>query len=331
MSDPKQHFGALDGWRGISILLVLCAHLLPLGPKSLHLNFASGAMGMALFFTLSGFLITTFLLNGPSVIDFLFRRFFRIIPLAWLYMLITLPIMNATSDVWLAHFLFYTNWPPMLVTSMTSHLWSLCVEMQFYFSVACVYAIFGKRGLMVIPLLCIAFTAYRVANGVHAAVNTLHRIDEILAGGILALAYSQNLGQQIQRFIRSMNPFVLLCLLAISSHENSGFVNYLRPYFAALLVGWTLFNSDSRLSSWLNTRILGYIAAISFALYVIHPIFLYTWLGSGDTWVKYLKRPLYFAVVFGLAHVSTYYFEHRCIAFGKSLSARVRGAMKPGA
>ena len=54
-------FAMLDGWRALSILLVLAAHLLPLGPKSLGLNDAVAPMGMALFFTLSGFLITRFL------------------------------------------------------------------------------------------------------------------------------------------------------------------------------------------------------------------------------------------------------------------------------
>ena len=50
---------ALDGLRAISILLVLAAHMLPLGPKILGLNFTAGAMGMSLFFALSGFLIAS--------------------------------------------------------------------------------------------------------------------------------------------------------------------------------------------------------------------------------------------------------------------------------
>src|SRR5262245_33415169 len=54
----------LDGWRAMSILLVLGSHLLPLGPKVLELNFTAGAAGMALFFTLSGFLIVQFLAAG---------------------------------------------------------------------------------------------------------------------------------------------------------------------------------------------------------------------------------------------------------------------------
>ena len=64
----------LDGWRGISILLVLAGHLFPLGPKSLAVNAGIAALGMAIFFTLSGFLITTTLLYRPSVVEFLIRR-----------------------------------------------------------------------------------------------------------------------------------------------------------------------------------------------------------------------------------------------------------------
>src|SRR3954451_4257199 len=73
----------LDGWRATSILLVLGAHLMPLGPHWMLLNDTAGAMGMALFFTLSGFLITQFLAGGMPVGDFLARRLARIIPLCW--------------------------------------------------------------------------------------------------------------------------------------------------------------------------------------------------------------------------------------------------------
>lgn len=64
------HVHVLDGWRGISILLVLAAHLLPLGPKIWHLNVAAGVAGMVLFFVLSGFPITSFLLKEKTIPDF---------------------------------------------------------------------------------------------------------------------------------------------------------------------------------------------------------------------------------------------------------------------
>jgi hypothetical protein len=62
----QERFVVLDGWRAISILMVLAAHLLPLGPKVFQLNVAAGLFGMVLFFNLSGFLITHFLLNRPD-------------------------------------------------------------------------------------------------------------------------------------------------------------------------------------------------------------------------------------------------------------------------
>ena len=54
-------FQSLDGWRGLSILFVLAGHLLPLGPKSWQMNSSVAAAGMAVFFILSGFLITNIL------------------------------------------------------------------------------------------------------------------------------------------------------------------------------------------------------------------------------------------------------------------------------
>ena len=64
----------------------MAGHWLPLGPKAWELNGAVAASGMALFFTLSGFLITQLLLRDDRVGPFLIRRLFRILPLAWMAM-----------------------------------------------------------------------------------------------------------------------------------------------------------------------------------------------------------------------------------------------------
>ncbi len=315
-------FSALDGWRGISILLVLATHLLPLGPKAWQLNATAGPLGMALFFTLSGFLITNFLLNRPAIGEFLLRRFLRIVPLAWLYIIIALLLVEANTSQWLAHLLFYANWPPMSLSAVTSHFWSLCVEMQFYISVALLVAILGRRGLYLLPLLCVAVTAYRIDNGAYVAINTYYRVDEILAGGILALVYHGRFGEVPRNVLAATNPLLILGLLIISAHPESGFINYMRPYLAAMLVGATLYNTTNPLSSVLNSRALFYIATISYALYVIHPLLAYSWLGSGEGWEKYAKRPLLFLVLIALAHISTYHYERKWIAFAKQLTAR---------
>jgi peptidoglycan/LPS O-acetylase OafA/YrhL len=318
---PNERFAVLDGWRGISILVVLACHLLPLGPKPLQLNYDAGLLGMSLFFTLSGFLVTNFLLHKDNVLDFLVRRFFRILPLAWLYIVISLTLFAADLQTWLSHLTLSVDYMPKLfIPHVTDHLWSLCVEIHFYLGIALIVAVFKKNGLYLIPVFCILVTAIRVMDEVQVAFVTHLRIDEILAGGILALIYGEKFGQTIINFIRDQNFWLVLILLVVSCHPKGGAFMFLRPYFAALLIGITLFNPQTKVSKLLNHKFLFYVATISYALYVLHPLLASTWLGSGEGWDKYMKRPILFAVLFICAHVSTLYLEKPCIAFGKSFS-----------
>ena len=309
----------------MSILLVLACHLLPLGPKHWQFNSAAGVMGMAIFFTLSGFLITNFLLSNSSVVDFLIRRIFRVVPLAWLYMVIALPVMDSTSDVYIANFLFIANWPPMWLGNVNGHLWSLCMEVQFYFAIAVLVVLMRKNWAVLIPFLCVAVTMYRVMNDVHVAINTYYRMDEILSGCLLALIYNNRLGNLLAKLPTPTGTLqIFLCLLfVLSCHPDAGFMNYLRPYLAAAMVGSTLLNSRTRVAQVLNNPVLFYIATLSYALYVVHPLLVHTWLGSGDTVIKYLKRPLLFAAIFVTAHISTFYYEKWWIAFGKKFARKV--------
>jgi len=336
----KQRFVVLDGWRGISILMVLAAHLLPLGPKVLQLNVAAGLFGMVLFFNLSGFLITHFLLHRTDVLDFLIRRLFRILPLVWLYMafvLLVYPVFGPGSspgsslgsslvsgETWLAHMLFYANYPPKPLIPATDHLWSICVEIHFYLGIALLVALLKKKGLMLLPFLGIGFTLLRVMNDMHFSVITHFRIDEILAGAILALIYNDKLGKGLREFFSQGSALLLLPLLVVTCLPDAGFLNYLRPYVAAALIGVTLFNPQSRLVPLLNTRFLVYVASISYALYVIHMFLMTSWLGSGEGLEKYAKRPLLFLTLFFAAHLSTFYYEKRWIALGRRISEKLR-------
>ncbi|MET0208538.1 MAG: acyltransferase, partial [Burkholderiaceae bacterium] len=307
----------------ISILLVLAAHLLPLGPKALRVNEAAALAGMAIFFTLSGFLITTFLLERPSLRDFLARRFFRIVPLVWLVMLVSLSLWGASAEQWRAHFLFYANLPPFWLLDVTSPLWSVCVEMQFYLGIALLYAVFGVRGLWLTPVLAIVVTLMRVDHGRFDSIVTWWRVDEILVGCCLALAVHARpaaLHDDALRRKASLARWLLVPLFAASCHPGLPIeFSYLRPYAAAALVGTTLVAPVGVLSS----RALAYIATISFALYVIHPLLVHSWLGSGDTIERYLKRPLLVAALWGLAHLSTFHYERHWIRLGHRFGGRV--------
>src|SRR5436190_18818603 len=84
-----KHFPALDGLRGLAILLVITHHqLIPLSLKG-------GFLGVDLFFVLSGFLITTLLVTEfdatktISLKNFYARRALRLAPALLLYLLIS--------------------------------------------------------------------------------------------------------------------------------------------------------------------------------------------------------------------------------------------------
>jgi len=200
----------------------------------------------------------------------------------------------------------------------------LCVEMQFYLLVALIVFVFRKKGLFILPLLCFLVTWYKFDNNVYAAINTYYRLDEILAGCILSLIYNDAGLVLLKKYISRINPYFVMVLLLASCHPEGDFLNYFRPYLSGLLIGITLLNPKLKLSYFLNINVLYYLAVISYALYVIHGGIRHTWLGEGDTLVKYAKRPALFVVTFLLAHCSTFYYEKYFIGLGRKLSAKVK-------
>ena len=311
----RNRLGVLDGWRGISIALVMWGHLLPAGPRGSGMNDAVAGTGMAIFFILSGFLITSGLLRDARVVPFMVRRLARIVPLAWMAMGVTL-LCSAVGDpvVWLRHLAFAANVAPITLTEYTSHFWSLCVEVQFYAGVALLVALGGRRALWVLPAVALAITAWRVHDQRLMAIDTQYRVDEILAGCILALAYDRWQTRWPAGLSSAWVPALWLVLLA-SAHPATGPLNYLRPYLAMGMVAASLsIGPVGLVARALHSAPLAYLARISYALYVLHGGLRWTWLGTGDTTlVKYLKRPLLFAATFALAHLSTTRFEARFI------------------
>jgi len=87
----RARIATLDGWRGIAILLVLFDHI-QLGTFGRNLVLSVSPHGVAIFFVLSGFLITSLLrdeaLNDGkiSLARFYVRRFLRLMPAAWVYL-----------------------------------------------------------------------------------------------------------------------------------------------------------------------------------------------------------------------------------------------------
>ena len=145
-----QHIPALDGLRGVAVLAVIGYHY-----DMLHLS--GGFLGVDLFFVLSGFLITSLLVNEHRNSDninfraFWVRRFRRLMPASLLVL--------ATVSLWswsqveaiqlrslrmdlMATLGYVANWRFIASgqsyfdlfseASPLRHAWSLAIEEQFY-------------------------------------------------------------------------------------------------------------------------------------------------------------------------------------------------------
>lgn len=166
------HVDALDGLRGLTILLVVFFHLRLLG---------FGWIGVQIFFVLSGFLITRILLKDAldlplrsGLAQFYWRRSLRIFPALYVYLLILLALSYLVYELEPVreHLLYagvyvYNFWgifngvfavPPQSPEAVVSlnHLWSLSVEEHFYlFWPLIVYGL-GARRLRVFVVVLIA-------------------------------------------------------------------------------------------------------------------------------------------------------------------------------
>ena len=310
-----KHLPGLDGLRAASILLVIGAHTLPLGPKILQVNHLAGVMGMSLFFCLSGYLITSTLLQKPDVWPFLVKRIFRIVPSMWLYLAILVLFLGVQWQNAILNAAFVSNY---LVAGLndgpTGILWSLCVEVQFYLAIGLLVWIAGVRGLYVIPFAALAVTLIRIDHQSYVNIATHLRVDEILAGGCLALVLhfrSSALRDWLATGTRSRLLLgAAVCVWLVSCHPLGGPMNYVRPYATALMMGLVLLAAPERLQRVLASKAAAYIAHISYALYIYHSLMIWGWMNEGSTAVRYLvKRPISWSLTLVAAHLSTFYWE----------------------
>jgi peptidoglycan/LPS O-acetylase OafA/YrhL len=245
----RAHIPALDGLRGIAILLVIPhnADTFSQSPGWLWpvaLLAHAGWIGVQLFFVLSGFLITRNLLARRGTDDYLRsfygRRALRIFPLYFLTLIAGLVVLPAIftfspgalsshqNQVWLWTFL--SNWaqPFGHEVSGYSHFWSLAVEEQFYLVWPFVVLLAaGTRLFWICAAVAVAALLSRVVMMMAGArpemlyMFTNCRMDA-LALGAAAAVLSQN-AAVMQWTSRRIRPLILavvgtLAIAALGTH-----------------------------------------------------------------------------------------------------------------
>lgn len=130
---------SLDGLRAISITLVVLSHLVKWKHVSLDVIGSYGALGVHVFFVLSGYLITNLLLreyersSTISLRDFYIRRAYRIFPAAFVFLAVVV-VLYWHQMRWyhVAAAVFYVANMDLSRPWIFGHLWSLSIEEQFY-------------------------------------------------------------------------------------------------------------------------------------------------------------------------------------------------------
>lgn len=209
---------AIDGLRGIAILLVLWYHTpflfteVTALPENIFWQMSTGGwIGVDLFFVISGFLITGILLRNTvdgSLQAFWYRRGLRILPLAILYLLLLQlnvmfhdPLGILTNfEAWFTYLFYMGNvhiavsgWQPLVIMI----LWSLAVEEQFYLLWPVLVHHISRRHLPILAGLIIGLSplARSIVDAFYGYpavyVLTLCRLDALSAGAVLALLLSR--------------------------------------------------------------------------------------------------------------------------------------------
>ncbi len=226
------HLPGLDGLRGLAVIGVICFH----GNWSWM---QGGYLGVSLFFTLSGFLITSLLLvekrrtGGVSLRQFWGRRFRRVLPAAWLTLLAVLiagwflldanEVSSFRGDM-RASLLQVANWRFLFEgqsygdlfrsPSPVLHLWSLSIEEQLYLVyplllVGLLAVARGRRQLAALVLGVGALLSWGVPVLLGASLDRIYygtdtRAGELLAGALLALFVANPRRRQV--LIRGVWP-----------------------------------------------------------------------------------------------------------------------------
>jgi peptidoglycan/LPS O-acetylase OafA/YrhL len=221
-SQQTEHIPALDGMRGLAILLVILLHWDPFShawginiPYYLRF-FRIGWIGVDLFFVLSGFLITGILLRSKGAVgyfkNFYIRRTLRIFPLYYTFLALSLIVLpnwswftshyRYTMLPWgeFSYWLFLSNFAHGIGLAKHGFLvvtWSLSIEEQFYLVWPLLVARYSQNTLQRIILiyLCIvpllrASLLFGLGNSVLLVdYCTPLRLDGLLSGSLVAIVW----------------------------------------------------------------------------------------------------------------------------------------------
>jgi peptidoglycan/LPS O-acetylase OafA/YrhL len=291
----------LDSLRGLAALTIIFYHL-----WFMHVPQLGTAVD--LFFVLSGFLITTIILDNAAtegfLVTFYVRRSLRIWPIYYLSLL-ALVVLNPFLPTpepmdGLPYYLTYTQMLPLYWSGVEppfsrafEHTWTLAIEEQFYLLWPALVCLLGRRRLIPLALALVVSAVWARYQGMNPLLLITH-CDGLALGGLLALLLNDR--ERVARRSKWLTlGFIALGLTALSfpawdrrliarlsgivsipASEHHLALHSLRRLWVNLgflsMVGVCIVNAGRPALGWLRDRRLAYLGQISYGLYLYHLI-----------------------------------------------------------
>jgi peptidoglycan/LPS O-acetylase OafA/YrhL len=329
----------LDTLRALAMGLVMTAHY---GGRALndHIPIGAGSVGVGLFFTLSGFLITGILLQsfeagveskGRAWLDFYARRLLRLVPpyyavIAALVLLGIAPI--ATSWPWDMAYLSNVN---IARGGAETVFWSLSVEEQFYLFWPFVIGFAPRRWLVPAIFAMIGFSLLFKLGVVLGGYNT-RTVNRLLFGNLTLLGAGCLLAVVSYRAARAncftwyegavrrwftLAAWSCLALAVLSWSlfpKEGGMVRYftndlLCGTFYAWLVLQAAIGVQGKLRPLFDNGVLQYLGRISYGLYLLHNFMPDVVTRLFGPMPKYQAAPIVVGLTFATCILSWHFFE----------------------
>ncbi len=344
---------SLDGLRALSIALVMFAHLNDtrgfISSAEVE-RWQLGNLGVRVFFVISGFLITTLLLEESdrtgtiSLGGFYMRRFFRIFP-AFYVLCAVLFVLDAAGVIALH--------PGDLLTAATytinyhhdrawyvGHVWSLSVEEQFYLLWPAILLIAGiRRGLGVAAAMVFIAPLLRIGLGLFPAFRpgigeTFPTVADSLATGCLLAGLGPRLARSARWRALIEGRAWWLALIAIAVFARNPFTKVawlfgetILNVSIAVVIARVITRPNDRFGRLLNTAPLVWIGTLSYSLYLWQQPFLNRHAAS-----VMQAFPLNLILAVAVAHASYFLVERPFLRLRQRIERRERRpASAPGA
>ena len=331
---------SLDGLRAISIGFVLIAHLT--GTRNFYFDAGSplrrlGEFGVRVFFVISGYLITSILLEELrrhgriSLPRFYFRRTLRLFPASYFLIAVT-AILSAKHLVHLerwdltfaiAYAMNYyegRGWP-------LGHLWSLAVEEQFYLLWPLTLRTLGQnRSRKFLIVLVAVVPVLRLASlALAPALDFVVWSDTLATGCLLALLREDLAGNPWYARVLESRWFFLVPLAALAANYTPSTKVYwlvsetVMNVCIAMSADWAMRYPSGAVGRILNLPAVSFVGVLSYSLYLWQQLFLNRLSDS-----PYCAFPLNLVLVFALALFSYLAIEAPILRIRGALEGRFR-------